>query len=73
MTDTTTIEITTEQKDALDDLKSHKREAYKSVIADLLNGYSRTKSDDSSDLSGELTDIHTELESIKSELRTLKG
>jgi hypothetical protein len=72
MADTTTIEITTGQKAELDDLKSHDREAYKSVIADLLEGYSKPKSDGSSDVSGELADIHTELTEIKSELRRFK-
>lgn len=47
MTDTTTIEITTEQKQALDDLKAHDSEAYKSVIGKLIAGYSTTKSEES--------------------------
>lgn len=47
MTDTTTIEITTEQKQALDDLKAHDKEAYKSVIGKLIAGYSTAKSDES--------------------------
>ena len=37
MTDTTTIEITDEQKDELAERKQHERESYKSVIARLLN------------------------------------
>jgi TRAP-type C4-dicarboxylate transport system substrate-binding protein len=37
MTDTTTIEITQAQKEALDELKEHSRESYKSVIAQLLD------------------------------------
>ena len=37
MTDTTTIEITHEQKAQLDELKEHNRESYKSVIEQLLD------------------------------------
>ena len=37
MTDTTTIEITHEQKAQLDELKEHSRESYKSVIEQLLD------------------------------------
>jgi len=37
MTDTTTIEITQAQKEALDDLKEHSRESYKSVVEQLLD------------------------------------
>jgi hypothetical protein len=37
MTETTTIEITQAQKEALDELKEHSRESYKSVIAQLLD------------------------------------
>jgi len=37
MTETTTIEITQAQKKALDDLKEHSRESYKSVIEQLLD------------------------------------
>jgi len=71
MTDTTTIEITTEQKEQLDNLKAVDSEAYKNVIARLLDGYSNAKSEDTSDVSGELADIQNELEDIRSELRTL--
>ena len=35
--ETTTIEITTEQKAQLDELKEHSRESYKSVIEQLLD------------------------------------
>jgi len=37
MTETTTIEITQAQKKALDDLKEHSRESYKSVVEQLLD------------------------------------
>ena len=37
MSDTTTIEITHEQKAQLDELKEHSRESYKSVMAQLLD------------------------------------
>ncbi|UXF50859.1 MAG: hypothetical protein HQRvContig01_13 [Haloquadratum phage sp.] len=37
MTDTTTIEITDEQKDQLDGLKLYDGESYKSVLARLIN------------------------------------
>ena len=37
MSDTTTIEITHEQKAQLDELKEHSRESYKSVIEQLLD------------------------------------
>jgi len=37
MSKTTTIEITQAQKEALDDLKEHSRESYKSVVEQLLD------------------------------------
>lgn len=40
MTDTTTIEITTEQKRDLDNLKHSESESYKDVLQRLIDGYS---------------------------------
>jgi DNA-binding protein Fis len=39
MTETTTIEITQAQKEALDDLKEHSRESYKSVLEKLVESW----------------------------------
>jgi len=39
MTDTTTIEITTDQKAQLDELKAHSRESYKSVLEKLVESW----------------------------------
>jgi len=39
MTKTTTIEITQTQKEALDDLKEHSRESYKSVLEKLVESW----------------------------------
>lgn len=46
MTDTTTIEITKEQKNALDDLKASSSESYKDVLARLINDHSVGVSED---------------------------
>ena len=43
MTDTTTIEITDEQKAQLQELKQHDRESYKAVIGRLLEGVDPTE------------------------------
>jgi hypothetical protein len=53
MTDTTTIEITQAQKAALDELKAHSRESYKSVLDDLLDdGIHTTEVIPASDIDG---------------------
>lgn len=39
---TTTIQITTEQKEVLDSLKRDDSESYKSVLQELIDGYSNT-------------------------------
>lgn len=39
MTDTTTIEITKDQKAELDELKDHSRESYKSVLEKLVESW----------------------------------
>jgi nucleotidyltransferase/DNA polymerase involved in DNA repair len=53
MTDTTTIEITQDQKAELDKLKAHSRESYKSVLDDLLDdGIHTTEVIPASDIDG---------------------
>ena len=71
MTDnTTTIEITEDQRDELKDLKAHERESYKSVIGRLLEG------DDTGDVSGdpigtdEFNDLFERLSRIESAAST---
>ena len=63
MTDTTTIEITEEQRDELKALKQHDRESYKSVIDRLLDG-------DTSDEPGGLDDLRERLDRIESAAAT---
>lgn len=48
MTDTTTIQITTEQRDELDQLKEHQGEPYKSVLQGLITHYNASGKADTS-------------------------
>ena len=59
MTDTTTIEITEEQRDELKQLKQHDREGYKDVIARLLGGDQTTGRDGYSKLQAQLDRIES--------------
>ena len=61
--DTTTIEITEEQRDELRERKRHQREGYKDVIARLLNG----NVDDTTD---RITDLADQLDRIESAAST---
>ena len=64
MTDTTTIEITHEQKAQLDELKEHSRESYKSVIEQLLDeGVHTTEVIPVSDMNG----VETRSETVQLE------
>ena len=57
--DTTTIEITEDQRDQLKQLKQHDREGYKDVIARLLGGDQTTGRDGYSKLQEQLDRIES--------------
>ena len=59
MTDTTTIEITEDQRDKLKARKQHDREGYKDVIARLLGGDETTGQDGYSKLQAQLDRIES--------------
>ena len=59
MTDTTTIEITEDQRDQLKARKQHDREGYKDVIARLLGDDKTTGQDGYSELQAQLDRIES--------------
>ena len=62
--DTTTIEITEDQRDELKQLKQHDREGYKDVIARLLGSDQTTGQDGYSELQAQLDRIEDAVTSM---------